>query len=125
MIMKIKFQHVISITTSLGKPQLKMFPKNLNLCMSPPDANKLIQVSSNEPNLNFAFHKLYDEKNKDDELFFFYIHRSLWATYIQCIDHVSTEKNCVVRILKRSFMSCINCFKSLHIQFSRKLTIKV
>ena len=71
MIMKIKFQHVISITTSLGKPQLKMFPKNLNLCMSPPDANKLIQVSSNEPNLNFAFHKLYDEKNKDDELFFF------------------------------------------------------
>ena len=41
--------------------------------MSPPDANKLIQVSSNEPNLNFAFHKLYDEKNKDDELFFFLI----------------------------------------------------
>ena len=39
--------------------------------MSPPDANKLIQVSSNEPNLNFAFHKLYEEKNKDDELFFF------------------------------------------------------
>ena len=41
---------------------------SLDICLIPLDAEKLIQVSSDEPNVNLAFLKLLDVKRKDYEL---------------------------------------------------------
>ena len=58
----------ISVLSSLGKVSAQDMLNSLDICLIPLDAEKLIQVSSDEPNVNLAFLKLLAVKRKDYEL---------------------------------------------------------
>lgn len=58
----------ISVLSSPGKVSAQDMLNSLDICLIPLDAEKLIQVSSDEPNVNLAFLKLLDVKRKDYEL---------------------------------------------------------